>query len=91
MKKPFQGVTPEQVMCALIGQVARAAQGGTEQDVTTLITRPLWRTWNLAVGNHIDAPPTDWIGIEGTNRVYGSKTIIVESEELWSISKKHTA
>jgi hypothetical protein len=65
-------------MRALIHGVARAVPaGGNESDVTTVLTRPMWRSWCRAVGWPEDCEPTEWLGIGQTRRVYGSRTIIV--------------
>lgn len=72
---------------ALMGQVAAAVPDGygSELDVVTIITRPLWRAWNRAVGSPEDCEPTEWLGSE-THRVYGSRTIVVESDEMRAVS-----
>jgi len=75
-------------MCALIGQVAAAADKDTETTVVTRITRPMWRAWLRAVGEPEDKEPTGWLGIHKTLRVYGSRTIVIESEEMFAISRK---
>lgn len=83
---PFLGVT-----CSLMRQVthARLAQSDrrplNECGVTTLITRPLWRVFLREQRLPEDSEPTGWIG-HGTIRVYGSETIVVESEEMKSVS-----
>lgn len=73
-------------MCALIGQVAKAANGCAEHNVTTFITKPMWRAFLRATGTPVNSKPTDWIGPKETVRVYGSKTIVVDSNKLQSIS-----
>jgi len=77
----------EELMCALIAQVAKACpKGKAETSVTTIITRPLWRQWCRAVGMPQNSKPTGWIGIDKTNRIYGSETIVVESKAKVAIS-----
>lgn len=77
----------DRIMHALIGQVARAVpKGGTERDVTTIISIPMWRAWCRAVGMPEDSQPTEWgIGVE-SNRVYGSRTIVVENDKMIAVS-----
>ncbi len=79
----------QDLMCALVHQVTKAVpkkSGGCESDVTTVITRPLWRRWCRAVGLPKNCEPTGWVGITKTRRVYGSKTIVVESDVEVAIS-----
>lgn len=78
--------TDREIMCALIGQVAKAASGNAETSVTTIITRPMWNAFLRAVDAPCDTNPTPWLGIEKTFRVYGSETIVVEGEEMASVS-----
>lgn len=82
-------MTDEQrtLVFALIGQVTMARpQAGNERDVTTVITRPLWQRWNTALGYPPDTPPSEeWIGVH-THRVYGSRTIVIESEHEAAVS-----
>lgn len=82
-----QPINPQTVVCALIGMVNDATpKGGNEADVTTLISRPMWRMFNRALGHPPDVKPTGWLGIGKTHRVYGSETIIVGSEAIYSVS-----
>lgn len=80
----------EEIMCALICQVASALQasdkGNSERDVTTLVTRPLWNQWLRAVGLQQNCTPSEWLGQDFTRRIYGSKTIVLESELFRSVS-----
>lgn len=78
----------EAVMCALIGQVSATAAGDVETNVRTVITRPMWEAFCRSAGIPTDAKPTAWNGIHNTIRVFGSETVIVESEEFWSVSRK---
>lgn len=77
-----------EIMIALIGQVANAAQGSVETKVRTVISRPMWRAWCRAVGVPQNSKPTAWLGIGKTIRVYGSETIVFESDEMVSASTK---
>jgi hypothetical protein len=45
----------------------------------------LWRLFCRATNVPEDSEPTDWIGL-GTLRINGSRTIVVESEEMAAIS-----
>ena len=83
-------VTGHDITRALISQVSKAAGSGSELEVETRISRPLWRLWNTILGVHPDTEPTDWLGEGHTHRVYGSKTIVVDSDGLWSFSRKAT-
>lgn len=76
------------IMVALIDQVQKAMSKDkckNERDVTTIISRPMWRAWNRAVESPEDAEPTEWNPIE-CHRVYGSKTIVVESDSMAAVS-----
>lgn len=76
----------DKILVNLIIQVASAVpEKGTELDVTTIITRPMWRAWCRAIRVPEDSEPTDWIG-QNTIRVYGSKTIVVESDIMAAVS-----
>lgn len=71
----------------LMNQVCSAVPyGGSERNVTTIITRPLWRMWCESVGLPAECEPTEWLGLLNTRRVYGSRTIVVESEALAALS-----
>ncbi len=87
MSKP----TDFQIMCALVGQVQKAAQGRSERDVTTLISRPMWNAFCRATELKEDTSPSEWLGIHKTARVYGSKTIIIERPDFWSVSSRRIA
>jgi hypothetical protein len=83
MKKPTQ--LDQDIMRQLISRVARSMpKGGSEQDVTTFISRPMWKSWCRAVGIKTNSEPTAWIGVR-SHRVYGSKTIIVEAAHLFAV------
>lgn len=81
-------MSDDEVMCALIGQVAQAARGSVECDVTTIITRPMWNAFCRATKMPENSEPTAWLGIHKTRRVYGSETIVVDRPEMASISFK---
>ena len=81
---------PQTVTNALIDGVRKAQpKGGNERDVTTVITRPMWRIWNVAMNQHPDTPPTEWSPNPQCNRIFGSETIVIESEkfEAYSFSR----
>lgn len=75
------------VRLALVDQVANAVPpGGNERDVTTIISRPLWRVWCRAMGHPEDSEPTEW-GISPNHiHVYGSYTIVVENPKMIAVS-----
>lgn len=80
-----KGVSDIELMCALIDQVMRAVpSGGTESNVVTRISRPLWRRWCRATGSK--GEPTEW-KLHGCRRVFGSKTIVFKSDKLIAWSK----
>lgn len=70
---------------ALIEGVIKAAKGRREDQVTTIITRPMWNAFCKEIGLPENSIPTEWIG-KDTIRVYGSKTIVIESDKLAAIS-----
>lgn len=77
-----------QLISTLIGNVRNAVpKGGSERDVVTYITRPMWQLWCRYLGDPEDCEPTEWLGHPQTRRVYGSKTIIIQGDELLSYSK----
>lgn len=79
-------VSDEEIFCALVEQVSKAVpKGGSEQDVRTIITRPMWNSFCRAVEIPENSIPTDHIGIKSI-RVYGSETIVVESEKMAACS-----
>ena len=59
------------------GVAAAVPKGGTEMDVVTHITRPLWQLWCEAMGDPPDTEPTPWIG-KDTKRVFGSLTLVYD-------------
>lgn len=79
--------SPLYIVPALIQQVSKACPiGKSEVAVRTVISRPLWKMWCRELGDDENCEPTEWIGIKETRRVYGSETIVVESDELFSFS-----
>lgn len=74
-----------------VTNAAKAAGGGSERNVITFISRPLWRRWNATAGHPPDDPPTAWGGPSGKDRkatrwVFGSETVVVESDEYFAVS-----
>ncbi len=68
----------DEVMRALVHQVSKAVpEGGSEQDVLTLITRPMWEIWCRAVGLVGGTLPDNG----HHTRVYGSFTVLIESDQ----------
>ncbi len=77
----------DRIMHALIHQVARAVPaGGTDQDVTTIISTPMWAAWCRAVGKPEDSEPTEWGTGPNHNRVYGSRTLVVDHPKMLAVS-----
>lgn len=75
------------VMITLIGQVQSAMPpGGVETQVRTLITRPMWDAFCRAAGMPVPCLPTEWRPWGGTRRVFGSETIVVESNRMAAVS-----
>lgn len=81
-------IKDEGIMCSLINQVQKAANGGSELEVTTFITKPMWRAFLRASGTNPNSKPTEWLGFKKTIRVFGSKTIVTKSKKLASVSFK---
>lgn len=74
----------QDVMVSLIDQVRAAMRhrdgfDGNEREVVTLITRRFWVLWCAAVGLPPNSEPGPWEGLK-SRRVYGSLTIVVESD-----------
>lgn len=77
----------DRTMRDLIQQVQRAMPPGkTEDAVTTRISRPMWNRFCRATGMPENCKPTELRGIHNTRRVFGSRTIIVESDQEFSVS-----
>lgn len=75
----------DQLMRALIHQVRRATPPkGSECDVRTIITKPMWKRFLRATKTPY-GEPTVWQG-KGTRRVFGSETILVDAREQFAIS-----
>lgn len=70
----------------LMRQVQKAAGDRVETEVRTVITRPMWKAFLRFTGAPEGTEPTAWLGIKNTHRVYGSETIVIESEDMWSVS-----
>lgn len=87
MKYPSQQDT--QILTALIHQVSKATPPGKpESSVKTIISLPMWRAFNRAIGFPEDFQPKYIPDNHKTNHtVYGSLTVIVASEEMFSFSK----
>lgn len=80
--------TDSQIAFALIHQVTKAVPatcGANEQSVRTIITRPMWKAWCRFTVSPENSEPTAWLG-KKTLRVYGSETIVVESDVMQSVS-----
>lgn len=75
------------IMCALIHQVTKATPaGGTERDVTTIVSRPMWQAWCRSIGAPEDSEPTEWGTGPNHNRIFGSRTIVVENPKMLAVS-----
>ena len=61
----------------LIQQVSKAANGNSETEVVTFITKPMWKAFMKELGHSPNTKPTEWTTIKDTRRVYGSRTIVV--------------
>ncbi len=76
-----------EVMRVLIGQVSKAVpRGGSERDVTTIITRPMWRAWCRAIGIPCECKPCAWGSASNHNRVFGSRTLVVDNPKMLAVS-----
>lgn len=79
-------IPDREILIHLIGQVAKAVpKSKSERNVRTYVTRPMWRAWCRGLGISEDSEPTGWNG-SNTTRIYGSETIIVESDKMASVS-----
>lgn len=67
-------MTDETIMTHLLKQVMKAARPGSEREVVTVITRPMWCSFLRAAGVSECATPTVWFGCHRTRRVFGSET-----------------
>lgn len=76
------------VMRSLVHQVSKATpRGGTEQDVITFISLPMWKAFCRATGMPETSKPTKWLGPKDTHRVYGSVTVVVPSKAMFALSR----
>jgi len=78
----------DNVMRCLMHQVAKAAGRDTERNTKTIITRPMWNSFCRAVRMPENSEPTEWLGAKKTRRVYGSETIVIESDEMFAVTTK---
>lgn len=79
---------PDKVMRSLVRQVSKATpRNGSEVDVRTYISQPMWDLFCKATGIPIGTKPTEWIGIKDTCRVFGSETIILDRRDYISWSE----
>ena len=77
----------QSIFLALIRQVTQAVPDGqSETSVTTVVSRPMWHAWCRGTGMGENSEPTAWIGNPNTQRIYGSETVVVESEKFFAIS-----
>lgn len=75
-------ITDDQILRALVGQVAKTVpKGENEHSVETIISRPMWEAFCRGAGLPEDTKPR--LGCS----VYGSETRIVESEAMFSFSR----
>lgn len=81
-------MTDHEILSTLIGQVSRARpKHGSEMNVITLISRSMWRLWNEATDCNPDDEPMNWThDPKQCRRVYGSYTVVVESEAFFAVS-----
>lgn len=78
-----------ELIATLSDQVLKAVPpNGSERDVITYISRPMWRMWNGATGVHPDTEPTLWFGNEATRRVFGSETVVIDHDKAFAVSCK---
>ena len=72
----------------LISGVAKAVPvGGSELDVTTIISRPMWRRWCVELGYNPDGDiSTPMFNYNCPIRVFGSDTHVVEHESEFALS-----
>jgi len=78
----------QDVAFALMEQVRRAMPAqGSELNVRTHISRPMWRAFLGFCKLPPDTQPTAWLGANGgTVRVFGSETIVHDDDHFWSVS-----
>ena len=80
--KPYNGHM--EIVRALVRQVSLASSGDNEQNVITTISRPMWKAFLSELDIPINTEPSkEW----GGTRVFGSFTIVIESDEMWSFSR----
>lgn len=73
--------TDEEIMIALVEQVQKAAAGGSENDVVTFITRPMWMAFLRATGEK-DLHKLPRPGLS----VFGSRTLLFNREAMEAVS-----
>lgn len=68
-----------EIIRRLVEQVRLAVpKGGSEKDVITVITRPMWRRFLRYIGINSDIDPVFSKSAKNNLTVYGSETIVVE-------------
>lgn len=76
----------EKITRALIDQVNSAIPPwGNERDVKTFVSRPMWEAFLRFLKLPSGTEPTEW-RIKDCVRVYGSETIVVDSDLMFSYS-----
>lgn len=67
------------------GVATNVPEGGSERDVITLVSRPLWEIWCRMTDLPKDTLPSDWKK-DQCARIYGSETILVDSSDFFAVS-----
>jgi len=82
----------EEVCFALVEQVENASCDFEvpRACITTVITRPLWRIFCRYWDWDENSEPTEWVGLELSRNVGGTRTIVIESEHFAAVSFRHS-
>ncbi len=79
--------TDFEIVKALESQVRKAVPSpGSERNVVTFITRPMWNAFLRWLKEPEDSEPTDWLWPKKTLRVWGSRTVVLNCESMASFS-----
>jgi hypothetical protein len=74
------------LLSSLIGGVVTSVpEGGSERDVVTFVSKPLWNIWCEMTEMPPGTKPSDWIK-DGCARIYESETILVDSDRFFAVS-----
>ena len=79
-------MTEEHLAVRLHHQVQDASKGHDFHQVTTIITRAMWRAYLRGTGRPETDEPNQSPNVHQSRRVAGSHTIVVDQPGMWAVS-----